>query len=111
MQAGKLRALAVSGTERIPLMREVPTSTEAGLPEFVLYAWQGLFVPAGTPAAVIAKLHTETVKTLHDPAERAQSDERGGELVGNTPEEFAAFVKSESEKWGKLVKASGAKLE
>jgi tripartite-type tricarboxylate transporter receptor subunit TctC len=111
IRAGKLRALAITSKVRSPLFPNVPTMIEAGVPGFEVQNWQGLVVPTGTPAAIITLLNTTTNKALADPAIREQMLSQGNEIGGGTPEQFAALIKSESARWGKLVKAANIKPE
>jgi len=111
IRAGKLRALAITSKVRSPLFPNVPTMIEAGVPGFEVQNWQGLVVPAGTPAAIIKVLNETTNKALQDPQLREQMLSQGNEIGGGTPEQFAALIKSEGARWGKLVKAAGIKPE
>jgi tripartite-type tricarboxylate transporter receptor subunit TctC len=111
IQAGKLRALAITSKVRSPLFPNVPTMIEAGVPGFEVQNWQGLVVPAGTPAAIINALNATTNKALADPMIREQMLSQGNEIGGGTPEQFAALVRSEAARWGKLVKAANIKPE
>jgi tripartite-type tricarboxylate transporter receptor subunit TctC len=111
IRAGKLRALAITSKVRSPLFPNVPTMIEAGVPGFEVQNWQGLVVPAGTPAAIINALNATTNKALADPSIREQMLSQGNEIGGGTPEQFAALVRSEAARWGKLVKAANIKPE
>ncbi len=111
IKSGKLRALGVAGGKRVGLIADVPTLSEAGLPGVEASGWNGIFVPAGTPPAVIARLQTDIAKIFAAPAYKAQATERGSELGGETPEEFAAFVRAEIVKWGKVIKDAKIKIE
>jgi len=105
IQSGALRALAVTSRERHPLLPDVQTMQEAGLPGFEAASWQGLFAPAGTPPAILARLHAEVVAALAAP-ELREPFARQGFLVGATsPEEFAAFIREEVAKWREVVRA------
>ncbi len=108
---GKLRALAVTSRKRSPATPELPTMDEAALPGFEAITWHGVVVPAGTPAAIIARLNREIVAILHLPEVVERLSGQGAEALGSTPEEFAAYIKSESAKWAKVVRESGAKAE
>ena len=108
---GRLRALAVASLKRSPAMPELPTLDEAGLPGFEANTWHGVMVPAGTPGAIISTLHREIVAILHRPDVIERLSSQGAEPVGGTPEEFAAYIKSETIKWAKVVRESGAKAE
>jgi tripartite-type tricarboxylate transporter receptor subunit TctC len=96
VQAGKLRALAVTGAKRWKGLPGVPTMQEAGFKGYNLINWFGLWLPAGAPQEIVARLHAETVKALADPEVRSQFDAQGLEGVGMPPEEFAKFVAKES---------------
>ncbi len=108
---GKLRALAVTSRKRSPATPELPTMDEAALPGFEAITWHGVVAPAGTPAAIIARLNREIVAILHLPEVVERLSGQGAEALGSTPEEFAAYIKSESAKWAKVVRESGAKAE
>lgn len=107
VKSGRLRALAVTSARRSPAVAEMPTIAESGYPGFEAVTWYGLFVPAGTPSAVIAKLNAEMVRLLNVPEFKQWLMGQGAEPVGNTPQEFAAFIKAELEKYVGIVKASG----
>ncbi|NJD87967.1 MAG: tripartite tricarboxylate transporter substrate binding protein [Betaproteobacteria bacterium] len=111
VKAGRVRALAVTTARRSALAPELPTIAESGLPGFDISTWFGIFVPAGTPRPVVERLHDEFVKALAAPDVREKMLNLGAEPVGNTPEEFAAYVRSEAAKYAKLVKTSGAKVD
>jgi tripartite-type tricarboxylate transporter receptor subunit TctC len=109
--SGKLRALGVASARRLNIIPDVPTLAEAGLAGVEASGWNGLFVPAGTPPEVIRRLHNETAKVLNSPAIKTDAVNQGYELGGEGPEEFAAFIRSEITKWGKVIKESNIKLE
>ncbi len=111
VKAGRVRALAVTTAKRSALAPELPTIAESGLPGFDISTWFGIFVPAGTPRPVVERLHDEFVKALAAPDVREKMLNLGAEPVGNTPGEFAAYMRSEAAKYAKLVKASGAKVD
>jgi tripartite-type tricarboxylate transporter receptor subunit TctC len=111
VRAGKLRALAVTSAKRSTAVPDVPTIAESGFPGFEATAWYGLLAPARTPKPAVARLHAETVKALAMPDVRQRLEGVGFELVGSTPDEFAAYIRSEIAKWAKVVKASGVRLE
>jgi tripartite-type tricarboxylate transporter receptor subunit TctC len=108
---GKLRALAVTSRKRSAAAPELPTMDESGFPGFDATAWFGLMAPAGTPSEVVEKLHAETVKALATPDLRAKFDAIGMEVIGNTPAEFAAMIKTEIPYWAKVMKAIDLKLK
>jgi tripartite-type tricarboxylate transporter receptor subunit TctC len=109
IKAGKLRALAVAGPSRLALLPGVPTTAEAGLPGIEAIVWNGIFVPAGTPRPVIQILHRELVKAYNAPEVKNQVLATGSEVAADTPEEFAAFVRSESAKWSKVIRDANIK--
>jgi len=110
-KAGKLRALAVTSMKRSAALPDVPTMDEEGLTGFDATSWFGLLAPAGTPKDIVAKLNVASVKALASPEMRERLAAQGADPVGNTPEQFAAFIKSEIDKWAKIVKASGARVD
>ncbi len=109
VREGKLRALAVTSLRRSPAAPDVPTIAESGFPRFEYTSWNGLLAPARTPAAIVGKLHLETVKALALPDLRAKFADLGVEGFGSSPDEFAAVIKSEIPKWAKVIKESGIK--
>jgi tripartite-type tricarboxylate transporter receptor subunit TctC len=111
IKGGKVRALAVTTAKRTPLAPDLPTIAESGLPGFDINTWFGVFVPAKTPKAIVERLHDEFVKALASPDVRSKMLALGAEPVGNTPEQFAAYIRSEAQKYAKVVKASGAKVD
>jgi tripartite-type tricarboxylate transporter receptor subunit TctC len=112
IQAGKLKPLGISTTKRIDALPQVPTMAEAGYPDMVSSSWQGVFVPAGTPQAVVDKLHAALLATM-DAQEVRQRFAGGGVnvVVSKTPSEFASFVASENARWGIVAKESGATID
>ena len=111
IQAGKLRALAVTTATRFPLLPDLPTIAEAGYPGFEALAWNGVLVPAGTPRAVVQRLNAEINAILKDPAVKSALNAQGFELIGGTPEDFAALIRSESDKWAPVIAKTGAKID
>jgi tripartite-type tricarboxylate transporter receptor subunit TctC len=111
LQGGKVRALAVTSPNRLPALPDAPTMTEAGFAGVALDAWFGLVAPADTPALVIGKLNAAFVQALRDPQIIKQMTDQGAEALASTPAEFTAFIASETERLGKLVRAVGAKAE
>jgi tripartite-type tricarboxylate transporter receptor subunit TctC len=109
VRAGKLRALAVTTPKRVPSMPDVPAVAEA-LPGFEVVGWYGVIGPAGMPQPLVARLHQELVKILNQPDVRERIVADGSEPIGNSPEEFRRFMHADLDKWAKLVKESGAKL-
>ena len=106
VQAGKLRALAVTATERSPLLPDTATAAEQGIKGFSSYNWNGLLAPATTPSTIIDRLHAILHKPLSDPAVRKHLTDTGYEVSGDGPAEFAVFIKSEIEKWARVAKAA-----
>jgi tripartite-type tricarboxylate transporter receptor subunit TctC len=104
IQAGKLRALAVTTAKRSSALPDVPTMEEAGLKSFEIDTWFGLLAPAATPRDIVARLSTEAVKIITSADFRKRMQEIGAEPVGNTPEQMAAQIKGETERYAKLVK-------
>ena len=111
LQAGKVRAIAVTSPQRLPVLPDAPTMTEAGFAGLALDAWFGLVAPAGTPDAVIDKLNAAFVQAVRDPQVIKQMTDQGAEGLATTPAEFATFIASETERFGKVVRAVGAKAE
>jgi tripartite-type tricarboxylate transporter receptor subunit TctC len=110
-KAGRLHLLAVTGAKRSSAMPDVPTVAESGLPGFEASNWFGLMAPAGTAPEIVARLNAETAKALQSPDLREKLAALGFEIQSGTPQEFTALLKSETEKWAKVVKASGARAE
>jgi tripartite-type tricarboxylate transporter receptor subunit TctC len=111
IQSGKIRALAVTTTKRSQLVPDLPTVAEAGLPGFEANNWYGLVVPAKTPRPIIDRLHKEFVAVLNMPDIKDVLFKQGLDAAPSTPEKFGAYIKSETAKWAKVIKASGAKPE
>jgi tripartite-type tricarboxylate transporter receptor subunit TctC len=111
VQAGKLKALAIAGKSRHPMMPTVPTTAEAGMPGFELEAWTGLFAPAGTPPALINKLSDEVRKSLDLPETRQRAAAQGVELRYMAPEQLGTFLKKEIDYWGKVIKTANITLD
>ncbi|KQP04997.1 tripartite tricarboxylate transporter substrate binding protein [Pseudorhodoferax sp. Leaf265] len=111
VRAGKLRPIAVTTAKRSPELPDVPTIAESGVPGYEATSWFGLFAVAGTPAPIVTQLNKALVKVLNNPDVKAKIVAQGGEVVAETPEQFAAFIKAETAKWGKVVKESGASVD
>jgi tripartite-type tricarboxylate transporter receptor subunit TctC len=111
VRSGRLRALAVTGVKRSAAVPDLPTVAESGYPGFETSAWQGLLVPAGTPRAIIERLHAESARALHRPLMRDRLAADGAEAVGSTPAAFADYVRNEIAKWAKVVRAAGLTAE
>jgi len=109
--SGKLKALGITSTRRSPLLPNVPTVAEAGVPGYEADLWLGLLAPSGTPAAIVNRLNAVTVAVLQRPDVREIFIKDGTEPIGNSPEQFAAVLRDQVEKWGKVVRLSGAKVE
>jgi tripartite-type tricarboxylate transporter receptor subunit TctC len=107
VSAGHMRGLAVTTAKRVPAAADLPTLAESGLPGFEVSGWFGLFVPARTPPAIIARIHADTVAALADPELRSRLEELGIVVVGAPPTELAAFVRREIDKWGPIIKEAG----
>lgn len=110
-RSNRLRALGVTSLKRVDAAKDVPTLDEQGLKGYETGSWFGMAVPTGTPQAIITKLHAESTKALQAPDLRDRMIAEGAEFVGDTPAQFAAYIRSELDKWGKAVKASGAKVD
>ncbi len=111
IKAGKLRSLAVTGSKRLSSMPELPTVAESGLIGYEASSWYGVLAPAGTPKEIIARLNAETVKALEQPEVRNSLLAEGAEPIGGPPEKFAAHIKSENERLGKLIRDAKIRLE
>jgi tripartite-type tricarboxylate transporter receptor subunit TctC len=111
VRSGKVRAIAISAPKRSPELPELPTFAEAGLPGYDTNAWYSMHAPAGTPPEVVRRLNAELVATLKDPDILERFKQLATDPVGNSPEEFAAFVRSELDKYAKVIKAAGIKLD
>ena len=111
IRSGKIRALAVTGHKRSLAVPDVPTFDEAGLPGYDASTWNGIMVPTGTPRAIIDRLHGEIAKILRAPNTLDRLAGDGSVAVASTPEEFAAFIKAEHAKWGKVVREANIRVE
>lgn len=111
IQSGKIRALAVPSERRAAAMPEVPTFKEAGMSDFIITAWKGVMVPAGTPPDVVAKLYTSIARIMKKADMQKRMIEMGAEPAVNTPEEFGTIIKNETAWWAALVKSTGTKVE
>ncbi|MPZ44386.1 MAG: tripartite tricarboxylate transporter substrate binding protein [Betaproteobacteria bacterium] len=110
-KAGKLRCLAASSRSRSPIAPDIPTMQEAGIAGYVADAWFGLFAPAGTPAAVIERVNAEVNRAMQAPAIRNRFETLGCEPAGGSAAAFGAYFKSEIEKWGKVIRSAGVRLQ
>ena len=111
VRAGRIKALAVTTAKRTALAPELPTVAESGLPGFDISTWFGIFVPAGTPREAVDRLHAEFTRALAAPDVREKMLALGAEPVGNRPEEFAAYIRAEADKYARVIKASGARAD
>lgn len=111
VKAGKLRALAQTGAQRVPAYADTPTVAESGYPGFAVNSWVGLLAPAGTPRPIVERLQSEVKKILDSPDFAARLAEQGLSGIGNTPEQFAAVLRAEHDKWAKLVSERKLALE
>jgi tripartite-type tricarboxylate transporter receptor subunit TctC len=108
---GKLKVLAISSAKRFAAVPEIPTVAEGGMPGFETGSWQGIVAPANTPPEVVNKLHATVMKTLATPELKDRLDKAGAEVRAMSPAEFGAFIRSEKDRWAKVVKESGAKFD
>ena len=111
VQAGRLRALAVTTAKRFPLLPDLPAIAEAGYPGFEALAWNGVLVAAGTPRPIVQRLNTEINAILKDPSVKSALNAQGFELVGGSPEDFASLIRSESDKWAPVIQRLGLKID
>jgi tripartite-type tricarboxylate transporter receptor subunit TctC len=111
INANKLKVLAVTGKDRSPVLKSVPTLAESGFPGFDMVSWQALVAPAGTPKGVVDRLNTEVAKVLKTPEMKEKMTGLGTDVVANSPEQFAQYLREETAKWSKIVKDAGIKLE
>jgi tripartite-type tricarboxylate transporter receptor subunit TctC len=111
IKAGAVRPLAVSGTTRSPQLPDVPTLAESGLPSYSAYVWMGLLAPKGTPPDIIERLVKEVKIALATPEVRSYFDTAGIEIVGSSPAEFAAYFQEERDRWARVIKEVGAKID
>jgi tripartite-type tricarboxylate transporter receptor subunit TctC len=111
IKAGRLRALAITSAKRSPVAPELPTIAEAGFPGYEVVGWFGWLAPAATPRPIVNRLHVELVRALRSPDVRERLLSQSTEPVGNTPQEFGTFMRSEHAKWGKVIKAANIKVD
>jgi tripartite-type tricarboxylate transporter receptor subunit TctC len=111
IKAGKLRALAVTGAARSPQLPDVPTVIESGVPGFEAYVWMGLLAPKGTPASIIGTIQREVVEVLQMPKVKSYMATAGIEIVGSTPTEFGKFLREEKDRWARVIRETGAKVD
>jgi tripartite-type tricarboxylate transporter receptor subunit TctC len=110
-EAGKVRAIAASGATRSPVMPDIPTVSEAGVPGYEATIWLGIMVPAGTPKPIVDRLNAEIAKIVSSPDVKADWAKQGAVPMTMTPEQFAQYMRDDIEKWAKVVKISGAKVD
>jgi tripartite-type tricarboxylate transporter receptor subunit TctC len=108
VRAGKMKGVAVTGLKRSAAAPDIPSVAELGFPQLESLAWNGLLAPAGTPPAVVSRLSTETVAALRHPQTREALGRLGFDVVASSPEEFSRWIRAESEKWARVIRASGA---
>lgn len=111
VQSGEFRALAITSTKRSPILPDVPTMKESGLPDYEAVGWQGFMAPAATPRPIVDKLNRQMVQAINAPDVRDRMLSQGVQIIAGTPDEFAKFFREDMERWGKTVAASGAKVE
>jgi tripartite-type tricarboxylate transporter receptor subunit TctC len=111
VKTGRLRALGVSGAVRVPVLPDVPTVAESGLPGYDAMQWYGVLLPAGVPKSMVTFLHKEITNVLKMPAVRSRLMDEGGDVIGGTPEQYSKVIHTELAKWTKLVKAAGIRAE
>jgi tripartite-type tricarboxylate transporter receptor subunit TctC len=110
-RSGKLRVLAVTSMSRSAVLPDVPTASQSGLPKFETSSWHGILAPAGTPRAIVAKLHGKFVEVLHQPEIKERLSAQGLDVVASTPEQFAAHIKAETDKYARVINQIGLKAE
>jgi tripartite-type tricarboxylate transporter receptor subunit TctC len=111
VQSGKLKALVVTDEKRWPAVAEVPSAKEAGLPDLVVITWNGVLAPAGVPAVLIAKLHADIVRVANTQDMKDRMATLAAQVVTTSPEEFSAILRKDFQKWLKVIKDSGARLD
>ena len=108
---GRVRALAVTMPRRLSVLPDLPTLSETVLPGMEMSAWQGVVAPTGTPAPILQRMHAEITRALQNPEVRAKLAAAGTEVLGSTPEEYAAYIRAEMTRWARIVKESGARAD
>lgn len=111
LKSGKLNVIAVASKKRMGVLPNVPTMAEAGMADFEVSSWNGLFAPAKTPAHIVNALYTATIKAINTQDIKDKMEAQGAEPVGSSPDEFKAFVKAEIDKWEQVIIRSGAKMD
>ena len=111
IKEGRLKAIAVTGKSRSPLLPDVPTISESGLPGFEAYDFNGLYAPSSTPSEVVQRIQEEVAATLREPKVKSHLESLGAEVVGSSPKDFDRFLRAEMDKWGQVVKSAGVTVE
>lgn len=111
VDAGKMRALAITTKQRDANLPQVPTTVEAGLADFQIWTWNGFYVPKGTPRDIVQRIHRDIIAVCNDPQVQARFDRLGGQPVTMSPDEFGTFTRAEIERWGKIIRSAGLKLD
>jgi tripartite-type tricarboxylate transporter receptor subunit TctC len=111
VKSGKLKILAVSSAERMPSIPDVPTVAESGVPGFQTGSWQGVLAPPNTPRPIVDKINADLIKVLGDQATRDKLSDQGAIVRTQTPEQMQAFIRDETARWAKVVKAANVKVE
>ena len=111
IQAGKLRAIAVTTAKRFPLLPDLPAIAESGYPGFEALAWNGIMVPAATPKPIVARLNAEINAILKEPDVTAKMHAVGFDLIGGTPEDFGALIRRETDTWAPVIRRLGVKVD
>ena len=111
VKAGRLRAIAVTSSSRSPLTPELPTVAESGLPGYEANSWHGFLAPARTPRRIVDRIHAETVRALSTSEVKERLVAQGMDSIGNSPEQFAAYIRTDIARWADVIKKSGAKPE
>jgi tripartite-type tricarboxylate transporter receptor subunit TctC len=111
VMAGNLRALAITSPQRSPLAPELPTMAEAGVPGYEMSGWNGIFAVKGTPPDIVERLYSEVAKILRAPEVRRELAALGAEPVGDTPDEFGAFLKADMARWGRIIQEKGIRSD
>ena len=111
VKSGRLRGLAVTSAQRSPSTPDLPTVSESSLPGYEVLGWYGLLAPSGTSKEIVSRLHAESVKSLKLPDVKDRLDATGFEPIGTTPDQFGSYIRTEVEKWSKVVKAAGVRAD
>jgi tripartite-type tricarboxylate transporter receptor subunit TctC len=111
IQAGKLKPIALGARQRAPTAPDVPTTAEVGMPDLLIENWYGMIAPAGTPEKIVAEINRVAHEAMNDPSVKQKLADQGLTVAGDTPEQFRAFIDSETTKWAKVMKDAGVKIE